>query len=325
MTQPAPPEPDPEQQDDDDVAELLLADAVAADDAAAEPEPDRGDQSQPDMGEPLTQPAQPPATAPAAPAPTQQPPTTSPTQPGLTITYPAANGSTGQPVAATVTVPPLVAPVPNGATQPPGPDVYDYPERTPLDQMTPQQQAEYWRHKARKHEDRVKAMGDYDDLKKVAGQYEALVQASQTEQERAVAEARRQGHAEALTAAGGQLVEQWMRAAAVGRLPQESVDAILAGLDRSRFIAQDGSVDTAKVWGFVNSIAPAVTPPAVQPGQPAPVAPAQQPAPAAPVTPTVTPAGGPDFGQGQPGNSRPAGIALGAEIARQRFAAQQKK
>jgi hypothetical protein len=79
------------------------------------------------------------------------------------------------------------------------------------------------------------------------------------------------------------------------------------------------------VYAFVNSIAPA----AVAQPQQAPGQPGQQ---AAPATPTAaqplvrTPAGGtPDFGQGQPATSRPSGLAAGREIAKQRFAAQQKK
>jgi hypothetical protein len=162
-------------------------------------------------------------------------------------------------------------------------------------------------------------MSDYDQLKATADEYQRLVTASQTEHERAVAEARRQGHATALAEAGGQLVEQWLRAAAAGRLPEESVNALLAGLDRSRFLNQQGGVDTDKVYALVNSVAIAQPAPAAPaagtPGQPAPAAqPVQPPPPAAPPR-------GPDFGQGNPGSARPTGLAAGREIARQRFAA----
>jgi hypothetical protein len=195
-------------------------------------------------------------------------------------------------------------------------EVYHYPENTALAQMTPPELAEYWRHKARKHEDRVKAQGDYDQLKTQAAEYQKLVEAQQTEHQRAVAEARRQGHASALAEAGGQLVEQWVRAAAAGRLPDESVNALVSGLDRSRFLTTAGGVDTDKVYALVNSIAPAAAPAAPegvtgqppQPGHPAP-------APA----PLVSPARAPDFGQGQPSTPKRNGLAAGQEIARQRF------
>jgi hypothetical protein len=186
--------------------------------------------------------------------------------------------------------------------------------------MTSEQQAEYWRHKARKHEDRVKAQSDYDQLKETADKYQKLVEQSQTDHEKAVAEARRQGHAAALTEAGGQLVEQWVRAAAAGRLTEESVDALLAGLDRSRFLHTNGGVDTAKVYAFVSSIAPAPAAPTA----PAQGAPGQPPTPGQPApapAPVVRPAGAPDFGQGQPPTPRPSGLEAGREIARKRFGA----
>jgi hypothetical protein len=136
-------------------------------------------------------------------------------------------------------------------------DTFNYPENTALAEMTDAQRAEYWRHKARKHEDRVKGMGDYDELKAKAGQLDQVVAANQTDHQRAVEEARRQGAADVISRNGGQLVEQWMRVAAYGRLPEEAVNGLLAGLDRSKFLTSDGGVDAGKVWQFVGSIAPA--------------------------------------------------------------------
>jgi hypothetical protein len=177
--------------------------------------------------------------------------------------------------------------------------------------MTAKQQAAYWKAQARKHEDRVKGMSDYDKYKEAFDEYQRLLTASQTEQEKAVAEARRQGRTEALKETGGQLVEQWVRAAAAGRLAEESVTALLTGLDRSRFLHENGGVDTDKVYQFVGSIAPAAAP--VQPdGQGVPVNPAQPPV-------TAAPTRAPDFGQGTPSSARPSGLAAGREIARQRF------
>lgn len=184
--------------------------------------------------------------------------------------------------------------------------------------MNAEQQAAYWRTQARKHEQRVKSMGDYEDLKTKAEEYAKLVESQQSEQEKAVAEARRQGRTEALTEAGAQLVEQWVRAAANGRLAEESVNALLEGLDRTRFLTKQGGVDTAKVTAFVNQLALAVPAPAPA-GEPAAGTPAGQQQPPAQVTAAVTPTRGPDFGQGQPSTSRPAGLAAGREIARQRF------
>lgn len=183
--------------------------------------------------------------------------------------------------------------------------------------MTGEQQVAYWQHHARKWQQRAEGMNDYDQLKQTAEQYQRLVEASQTEQERAVVEARRQGRTEALSETGGQLVDQWMRAAANGRLPEEGVNALLQGLDRSRFLKSDHSVDTDKVFAFVSTIAPAsAAAPAATAEQGAS---AQQPAPAQ----VTAPPRGPDFGQGHPATARPSGLDAGREIARARFAKQQ--
>jgi hypothetical protein len=187
-----------------------------------------------------------------------------------------------------------------------------YPPNTPIAQMTVEQQVAYWKTQSRRHEDRVKSMADYDQMKTAYDEYQRLLTASQTQHEKDVAEARRQGHATALSEAGGQLVEQWVRAAAAGRLADESVNALLAGLDRSRFLHANGGVDTDKVYQFVGSIAPAA------PAQPAVVGGAAAGAP--PAVPGVpAPSRVPDFGQGAPSSARPSGLEAGRELARQRF------
>ncbi len=283
---------------------------------------------QPAMGEPVTQPAPtPPAppTSPNQPAPVPTaPPAPGQPQPPAPPTTPAPppGQANGQPSATPQFVAPTPATAPAGGQHPgPGPatsgdadDADGFPANTPIAEMTAKQQASYWKSQARKHEERVKGMSDYDRYKTAYDEYQRLIAASQTEQEKAVAEARRQGHAEALNQAGGQLVEQWVRAAAAGRLADESVNALLAGLDRSRFLAANGGVDTDKVYQFVGSIAPAA------PAQPVagPGAPANTAQPAAPVAPPR----GPDFGQGTPSSARPSGLEAGREIARQRFGSQ---
>lgn len=208
-----------------------------------------------------------------------------------------------------------------------GGEVYHYPANTAVASMTPQQQAEYWRHRSRKHEDRVKAQGDYDALKQKAAEHDRMVTENQTVHERAVADARRQGHAEALAAASGQLVEQWVRAAAHQRsIPQESVNALVAVIKPEAFLT-NGGVDADKVYAFVNAAAPqpasAPAAPAGNTGQPpapAPAAPAGQPA-AQPVPMFQAPSGSPDFGQGQPGKAGPTGLEAGRALARARFGA----
>ncbi len=236
---------------------------------------------------PAPQPPQPhPAPpVPAPPAPHPQPPVPSPI-PG--------QPSPQQPAPVGAQLPPSVMP---GAQFPPtapsatGNNV-GFPEHTPLEQMTPEQRESYWRAHARKWETLAKGRSDYDDLKTKAQQYEALVAASQTDQQRAGSEAANTARRDALVQAGGQIVDAWVRAAAVNRLDEERVSALLTGLNRAAFVnAATGEVDTDKVVAYVHSIAP-------QPVYPAVAVPVAQaaPVPGQPVT-------------GQPGFGAPAPAA----------------
>lgn len=225
------------------------------------------------------------------------------------------------PAAPPPAVPAPALPPPTGGTgQPPatGGDQAGFPANTPWREMTPDQQVSYWQHQSRRHEERVRTMGDYDQLKEKATQYEQLVAASQTEHERAVAEARRQGHAEALAQSGSQLVEQWVRAAAVGRLPEENVNVLLEGLDRTKFLTA-GGVDTDKVWSYVTAIASQPAVPAAS-GNPGPTPPAAlQPSQPPQQQPGASTGRLPDFGQGQAHTPNVTGLEAGREIARRRF------
>lgn len=218
----------------------------------------------------MTQPAQP--AAPPAPAPAQPP---------------AAPPAPAQPPAAP---PPAPAPPPaQPAQQPaaqgrqPDPDTGDglpyYQEGVPWRNLPPEQQLAYWMHRSRKHEDRVASMRDYDELKGVKAQYDQLLTTTQTEHERAIAEARRQGETTAMARANTMLVEAYIRSAAAARGVDN--DAVSDFLETSRldaFIDGSGQVDTAKVYRQVARMAPAGGVP--QPGVPA--APAV-PAPPAPL------------------------------------------
>jgi hypothetical protein len=277
-----------------------------------------------------------------APAPTPTPaPTPAPSPPA------PAPGTAPQPAPAPA--PPAAPPAPGGpgqAPQPPQPaqprpadggggdDLPYYQDGVPWRQLPADQQLAYWMHRSRKHEDRVAAMRDYDELKGVKTQYEQLLAQHQTEHERAVADARRQGEQSAMARANTMLVEAYVRSAAAARGVDD--DAVGDFLDTTRldaFIGSDGKVDTAKVYRQINRMAPAPAaappagvpagpavpaPPGAQvppppgwqqqpapvpvPGQPVPAAPqwyGQQPVPAAPQWTGSVPAA--PAGPGQPG------------------------
>lgn len=111
---------------------------------------------------------------------------------------------------------------------------------------------EKWKAQARKHEDRAKANSA------AAKELEKLREQSMTDQERAVEEARKAARAEALAEVGASRVDDAVRVAAAGR--PVDVDALLDGLDRSRFLNEDGQPDRDAITSWVDRIAPATDP-----------------------------------------------------------------
>lgn len=227
------------------------------------------------MTHPAPAPVAPPAPQPAPappPAPAAVPPPAPPVQTPPPAPAPAA--------------PPAPAPQPAAGRQQSDPGTGDdlpyYQEGVPWRNLPPEQQIAYWMHRSRKHEDRVAAMRDYDELKAVRAQYDQLVTATQTEHERAVAEARRQGESAAMARGNVMLVEAYVRAAASARAVDD--DAVADFLETTKldaFILPTGQVDTAKVYRQVNRMAGAPAAPATgvpaAPAAPAPpAAPGQQ-------------------------------------------------
>lgn len=143
----------------------------------------------------------------------------------------------------------------------------EFPPNTPVAEMNDKQAAAYWKFQSRKHETTAKSRADYEALKAKAAQYDALEQASKTEHERALDDAKKEAKAEGEAAAAmallPQLVKAEFKAAAAGRivdaegrLDTKRLDALLEPLDMSRFVTDNGEVDTAKVLAFVDTAAP---------------------------------------------------------------------
>ncbi len=109
-------------------------------------------------------------------------------------------------------------------------------------------EAEKWKVQARKHEERAKANAT------AAKELDQFRQASMSEQEKAIETARAEARAEAVTAMGRRLVDAEVRAAAKGRIAD--VDALLDGLDRARFLGEDGEPDVKAINGWVDRLAP---------------------------------------------------------------------
>lgn len=135
---------------------------------------------------------------------------------------------------------------------------HGFPDKTPVKDMSDAQQAAYWRHQSRKHEDRVKSMGDYDALK---AERDDLKAKHQTADEKALEAAKKEaleaGAASERAKIAPRLVAAEFKSANAGRIPADRLSAILDGLDPAKFLTSAGEVDADKVQQYVDGIAPA--------------------------------------------------------------------
>jgi hypothetical protein len=88
---------------------------------------------------------------------------------------------------------------------------------------------------------------DYADLKKKAA-------AAMSDTERAVAEAEQRGRSAALATAGVRLAKAEFKAAAAGKVPNESVEGFLEYADLSRFVGEDGEPDLKAITGAIKKL-----------------------------------------------------------------------
>lgn len=113
--------------------------------------------------------------------------------------------------------------------------------------------------KARKWEDRAKANAD------AVKELDKLRASTMTDQERAVAEAVATTRIEMQRQHAARLVLAEVRAAAAGR--PVDIDALLEGLDPSRFLTDDFEPDVKAIQVWVDKVAPAAGP-VIPPGFP---------------------------------------------------------
>ena len=185
-----------------------------------------------------------------------------------------------------------------------------FPEGVPVEQMSVDQRANFYRYHMRRNQDELRRTADYDQ---VVAERDRLRAANQTELQRAQAEAEARGRQIGAQESGGQVVEAWFRAAAAGRMSEDAVNAQLQVIDRARFMT-NGQVNQQAIYDHVNVI---VGGGMAYPQQQAPVQ--------VPGQPGVAPAG---YGQPpvQPGyGQQPQQYAQGGQIpaGQQQYAPQQ--
>lgn len=148
-----------------------------------------------------------------------------------------------------------------------GEEQFDFPEGTPISEMSEKQQAEYWRHKARKHESAAKSFNgglSAADAKALKEQLEALQTEKLSADEKALKEAQRQAaetaRAEADAAWKPKYLSASARAYAAARMEEAKVDAFLSGANLSAFVGEDGEFDAKKFGEYIDVFAPSGPP-----------------------------------------------------------------
>lgn len=125
---------------------------------------------------------------------------------------------------------------------------------------------EKWKSQARKNEERAKANAT------AAKELEALRASTMSDTEKAIAEAEARGRSAATAELAGELVDAALKVEAGARLTAEQLEVLTSGLDRTKFLGEDGKVDADSVKAFIAGIAPeqpteqvAATPPGFPP------------------------------------------------------------
>lgn len=194
------------------------------------------------------------------------------------------------------TDPPADPPGDPAKTDPPADPPADlgFPKDTPVAQMKPLEQAAYWQHQARKHEDRnkewQKTLGGKTAAEVAAERQElaTLRTEKMSDSEKAVNEAKLTGRREASLALAPQ-----MFAVALSHVDEDRRKVLIENTDLSRVINEDGSIDTDKVKSIAEALAPAGTD-----GE---------------RTPRIR-----DFGGGDRRTDKTSGVAAGREAYRER-------
>lgn len=109
-----------------------------------------------------------------------------------------------------------------------------FPENTPVNEMTQEEQTEYWKHQARKHEGRLKDLGDIDELK------------ANAEKGKNVDQLVASAVGEALEATLPELVKAKFTAG-IGNVPEKFMEAYLEDADLLAYVDDDGKVDEAAI------------------------------------------------------------------------------
>ena len=137
-----------------------------------------------------------------------------------------------------------------------------FPTDTPVAEMTAEQQTAYWRDKAQKHERAWRGVIDKNlTPEQVIEMQERLAEherAALSDQERAIADARSEGRAEALAESGEKYARVLLDAQLAGRGKSDAERAaLIEGANLRAFTTDTGEVAIDKITTYVDALAPA--------------------------------------------------------------------
>ena len=128
-----------------------------------------------------------------------------------------------------------------------GTDTDSFPADTPVKDMTPEQQVAYWKHQARKHENRARPK-NFDEIVAKAAKFNELAKQQMSDSERAVAEAKAAAFAEGRKALAPSVVRAELRAE-LPHLSSGQLDDLLENVAVEKFVTDDG-VDVERIRRF---------------------------------------------------------------------------
>lgn len=181
---------------------------------------------------------------------------------------------------------------------------FGYPDGVPLTEMSVDQQAAYWKHKARKHEDRANSSVSPEDAQALRERIAELENATLSAEQVAANQQIEQARAEAAAAARAELMPIIHESQLIGYgstvISGERLQAWVASANPAHFLGEDGAIDGEKVRTTLTSL----------------FGDAKD---AAPATPKQR---YPNYGQSAPigGGAKPALGTAGREEAKKRFA-----
>lgn len=135
-----------------------------------------------------------------------------------------------------------------------------FPAETPVNEMTDAQQAAYWKYHSRKHETVAKSREDYDTIKALAEKWttheKSSKPADQVKAEEDAEEARKAAEKAVAAKFATKLVTAEFKAAVAGRMKPEDLTDLLEDMDLTKYLNDDGDVDTDRVTKKAAIIAP---------------------------------------------------------------------